>query len=82
MSTAMGQPAEAIRSGTRPRLKARGTARRAIARPSQPEDAPQAKRRAMRASVTGITSSRTHTFVPPISVRPSSRFARTRPTAA
>ena len=81
-STAIGQPAVAIRSGTRPRAKAAGTAARATTRPSQPFEAPQAKRQAMRPSAAGITSSRTHTGVPPMSFRPSSRFARTRPTAA
>ena len=33
MRTAIGQPAEAIRSGKRPRAKARGTAARAITPP-------------------------------------------------
>ena len=47
---------------------------RAMARPSQPGEAPQAKRRAMRPRAAGITSSRTHTGVPPMRVRPSSRF--------
>ncbi len=82
ISTAIGQPAVVMRSGTRPRAKARGTAARAMTRPSQPFEALQAKRRAMRPSATGITSSRGHTGTPPMSVRPSSRFARTRPTAA
>ena len=82
MSTAIGHPAEAIRSGTRPRAKAAGTAASAMTRPIQPFEALQAKRRAMRPSVTGMTSSSSHTGTPPMSVRPSSRFASTRPTAA
>ncbi len=57
-------------------------ARRAIARPRHPGEAPQAKRRAIRPRAAGITHSLTQTGMPPVSTFASSRLARTRPTAA
>ena len=79
---AIGQAKLANRSGASASANAAGIAASAITRPGARRDAAQAKRSAITPSAAGITSSSSHTGVPPSSVRPSSRFASTSPTAA
>ncbi len=82
ISTATGQARAAACSEKRPRAKAAGMHRKAIARPARWVEALPAKRSAMRPRASGITHSLTQTGRPPLRTFASSRLACTTPTAA
>ena len=82
ISRASGHTPRATVSGMRPKAKAAGIAARATSRGAHFSDAVQAKASAMRASVTGITHSLTHSGMPPDSIFACCRSAPTTPALA